>query len=114
MERYEKKSAHLTIFRHVDILPPRMKRMEIDMQTIETHYLPVTNTKPLRVVAVTSGGLRGKPISANNVNGDSVETVHAYAAKLLRDSLGWEGKMIGGHTKRGMIWVFADFAKVIE
>lgn len=72
------------------------------MQTIETYYLPVTNTKPLRVIAVASGGLRGKPISANNISGDSVETVHAAVAKGLRDSLGWEGKMIGGQWHSGL------------
>ena len=72
------------------------------MKTIETKYLACTNTKPARIVA-TDGDNR--IIVGCEQFGDKA---HMHAAKLLRDRLNWPNAMYGGHTKRGMVFVFAD------
>ena len=33
---------------------------------------------------------------------------HAAAAEALANKMAWHGRMIGGHTRKGMVWVWDD------
>ena len=83
------------------------------MQIITTKILTITNTKPLRIKAVSSGGVSiviSRSEDSTNLEGD-----HMKAAKALKDKLKWPGKMHGGHTADGgMVFVFPDKHYVIE
>lgn len=73
------------------------------MQTIETRHFCATAFRGSRIKAVTtSGRWLWKEYSFD----DNDEAAHRAAAYALRDLMGWTGEMIGGHTKRGMVWVF--------
>ena len=72
------------------------------MKTIETRYHGPTNTKGSKIIA-TDGDNR-LTIHVNNAL--SLEANHMEAARLLKTRLAWRGSMQGGHTKRGMVWVF--------
>jgi len=73
------------------------------MQTIKTKYLPATNTKPSRLKAKASGGA-SLVMSVSNQEGD--DQTHVDVARALKRKLKWEGKMYGGDTKEGMVFVF--------
>ena len=75
------------------------------MGTIETKLLPSTNNRGYRVKATASGGA-----SITIAQDHTLEECdkHAKAALALLRKLDWKGRMIGGHTKDGMVWVFAD------
>ena len=72
------------------------------MQVIFTKYYGPTNTKGSRIKAWTSGG---KVMWFEYYD---VGCSHENAAKILKDEMKWESKMCGGHTKDGMVFVFAD------
>lgn len=75
------------------------------MQSIETKYVSPTNTRGAKIKAVSSGGESITiPISYDL----DTEQNHAAAAKALKDKLNWKGKMIGGDTKYGYIFVFEE------
>ncbi len=78
------------------------------MQTIETRYLPASMHRPARMVAIASGGgPRSRVVlSASDIEGATHDSAHVAAARALMVRKGWAGKMIGGHTKRGMVFVF--------
>ena len=38
----------------------------------------------------------------------SGQDVHRKAAEALRDKMGWPGRLIGGATERGYVFVFAE------
>lgn len=76
------------------------------MVAIETHYLGPTDRKRSRYVAVAETGNR-VCLNADTSIDDSLN--HARAAKALRAKLCWNGKMVGGGTKKGMAWVFIDY-----
>jgi len=38
----------------------------------------------------------------------SPEENHADVCHALLVKLGWKGKLVGGDTKKGMVWVFID------
>lgn len=73
------------------------------MKAIETYYLQATSTKPTRIKAVEPDGIG---ITMPWDHGIDADANHRAAQRALCDRLGWTGNMIGGHTKRGMVWVF--------
>jgi hypothetical protein len=75
------------------------------MQTIETKYVGATNYRGSRIIATTSSGHR---LTISYDCALRSEDAHASAATQLRDKMAWTGEMFGGHTKRGMVWVFVD------
>ena len=72
------------------------------MIAIETRYHGPTNTKGSRIVASANG----HRLTIGVDNAVSVEDNHANAAKELARKLKWTGRLIGGHTNRGMVWVW--------
>jgi len=81
------------------------------MQTINCKVLPATNTKPTRIKATAEGGFSH---TISSWDGNIDEGYKKAALQLKRDKLGWTGKMIGGHTKNGMCFVFFNETYVIE
>ena len=77
------------------------------MQTISTKYLGATNSKPSRIIAKTSSGKR---ISLSFDHALNENQNHMRAAQELMTRLQWSGRMIGGHTKEGMVFVVSDMA----
>ncbi len=73
------------------------------MQTIETKYYGATTHKGARIKAWTSGGFV-KWFSYNHEL--NAANNHCAAAKAIKDELEWRGKMHGGHTKNGMVFVW--------
>ena len=73
------------------------------MKAIETRYLGATIMRSSRIVATTEGGNR-LTIAYDSEREPDVN--HAVAAQALMDKLEWGGTMTGGHTARGMVWVF--------
>ena len=74
------------------------------MKSIQTHYIGPSATKPSRIVA-TDGDNRVIVVYDDFL---SVDDNHSVAACQLRSKLGWIKPMVGGHTKKGMVWVFTD------
>lgn len=74
------------------------------MKSIETTYFGPTNIRGSRIGA-TDGDNR---IYMGYRSELSSEENHRHAAIELRKKLKWDGLMHGGHTKRGMVWVFSD------
>ena len=76
------------------------------MQTITTKYFGATNFKGSRIKATNSSKAASVTIGydhALNLDGN-----HKKAAKKLKTKLNWDGKLYGGHTEPGMVWVFVD------
>ena len=76
------------------------------MQTIETRFIPATNTKGERVKAIASGG-GGSVTLQWSYSGQTVDC-HFEAVKALCLKLGWLGKFVAGSTKKGFVWVFVE------
>jgi hypothetical protein len=82
------------------------------MQTISTKYLGPTNTKPSRIISRASSSPGSVTINVDHSR--SIEDNHAFAARRLMEKLGWKGRLVGGHTKNGMCWVFtSEFINVV-
>lgn len=75
------------------------------MKAISTHYLGATNYRGSRIVATDADNNR---VSRPYGNERDTEAEHRAAAEALRDKMGWKGELIGGGTKDGMCWVFAN------
>lgn len=75
------------------------------MQTIQTRYIGPTNTKGARIKATHSGGFKSVTVGFHSEETELL--AHKSAANKLRELLAWDGKMIGGDTADGMVWVFA-------
>lgn len=78
------------------------------LTAIETRYLGPTNMRGSRIVATT--GDRVRLIVPYDYNADRPCDAHAKAALALCNKMGWDGDLIGGHTRSGMCWVFANKA----
>lgn len=78
------------------------------MQTIETKYLPATNTKQSRIKATASGATTDKKRQSVTVGYNSSNTPDVDAALQLARKLGWSGTLIQGGTREGSVFVFAD------
>jgi hypothetical protein len=75
------------------------------MKAISTRYLGPTNYRGARITAFDSDRNR---ITVSYPHGLSGEAVHRVAAEALRDKMGWTGRLIGGATRDGYVFVFAD------
>lgn len=80
-------------------------------QTIRTKYLSVTNHRPVRFKATSSGGcsliLGGEELSLCNEPAKN----HALVARTLAETLGWKGDLVGGNLDAHgdvMVWVFTS------
>lgn len=85
------------------------------MQTIETYIVPCTNFKPTRIVARQSGGpariIRSKSEIENSFSAHCAindDMIHRKMAELFMQKMNWDNPIVGGHTKRGMVWVLLD------
>ena len=82
------------------------------MQAITTKYLGPTNTLPSRIKARV---VCGRSVTVNYDHGlRNAEANHIAAAKALRDDLGWKGRMLGGGTDTGYVFVFVASSIVME
>jgi hypothetical protein len=73
------------------------------MQTIKTKFLSPTDTKPARVKAITTSGI--KMLLSWDHGCDTYEN-HVAAAKALAEKLKWTGQWHGGSADDGeMIFV---------
>ncbi len=75
------------------------------MKAIETKYHGPTDTRGSRFSACDSDGNR---VSVSYDYALNSEDNHRAAAEALKAKMGWDGELIGGSTKRGMVWVFAE------
>jgi len=73
------------------------------MKTIETKYHGATNSKPSRISATTQ---RNPRIYLSYDYALIPEENHQAAAAELLTKMEWSGRMVGGHIKDGMAWVF--------
>lgn len=75
------------------------------MIAIETRYLGPTDKRGSRYVATTCNGHRLMRSADDDLNPTENQ---AAAARALADKMTWKGELVGGGTKLGMCWVFAD------
>ena len=75
------------------------------MKSIETKYVGPSNVKGSRIIATDCGDHR---LIMSYDCAWSNEENHMNAAKQLCERLHWTGSLWGGHTKSGMVFVFAD------
>lgn len=73
-----------------------------NMQTIETKYFGPGNVRGSRIKATSTSGLT---LTQHLTHETTLEKEHYRVAQALADKLNWECKLIGGETKRGMIFV---------
>ena len=74
------------------------------MQTISTKYMGVTNHRGARIKAITSS--KGASVTLSYDHALNSDENHRKAAAALKAKIDWKGRMIGGHTEPGMVWVF--------
>ena len=79
------------------------------MKAITTIYHGPTNTRGSRIFADDGDGNRSI-IPVNNAL--SIEQNYAEAVKRLCSKTGWEGSLVGGHLKHGMVWVWETDEKL--
>jgi len=77
------------------------------MQSITTKFIGPTNHRAARVKATTAAG---HTLTVSYSYEDSHRS-HAQAALQLARKLGWDGTLIEGGTKDGMVFVFDSGAK---
>ena len=75
------------------------------MKAISTKYLGPSNVRGSRIKAYDEDGNQATINYPHELSG---EAVHRQAAEALRDKMGWTGTLIGGGTKEGYVFVFAD------
>ena len=73
------------------------------MKAIETKYLGATDTKPSRIKAFANGG---NQITISYDHELNQGQAHRKAAQALADKMGWKGRLIGGGTANGYVFVF--------
>lgn len=78
------------------------------MKSIECHYIGPSDTKPARIVATDGDNRIVVSYHVQNEQASSLpDSAYRRAAIALCRKLGWNsGRMIGGHTKRGMVFVW--------
>lgn len=78
------------------------------MKAIQTTYKGPTNYRGSRIIASDCDGNR---ITIPYPHELDSPDAHRKAAEALRDKMGWEGELIGGWLKNGMVFVFAPKTK---
>jgi hypothetical protein len=74
------------------------------MKAIETKYIGPSCVRGSRIKAFDGDN----SITLSYDNGLNNEDNHKEAAIALCKKLGWHGSLQGGHTKKGMVWVWFD------
>jgi hypothetical protein len=74
------------------------------MKTIETRYIPPSNTKGSRIMATDCGDHR---IYVHTDHALQNDENHVAAARKLCEKLAWHGEFVRGATKTGYVFVFA-------
>ena len=75
------------------------------LQGIETKHIGMTDTKPMRIVAVSAMGERTVINFDHNI--DTVDN-HINAAKALVRKLGWDSDIVTGSSKNGYIHILVS------
>lgn len=75
------------------------------MKAIETHYLGSTDRRSSRIVASDSDGNK---VTIPYPGELDTEKAHRKAAYILKNKMGWHGKLVGGSTKKGYVFVFVS------
>ena len=77
------------------------------MKAISTKYLPATNYLGSRIKATAEGG---NSITLSYDDALNSDQMHLKAAIALRDKMNWKdgGKLIGGGTETGYVFVFSN------
>ena len=79
------------------------------MKAILTKFISQTNHKPARIKAYDSVGNSILVSWDEATNNDRRhEEAYLYAAKQLAIKMGWSTNLLGGGTKEGYAFVFAD------
>jgi hypothetical protein len=81
------------------------------MKAITTKYHGPTNTRGARI---TASDMDGNRVTVSRNLNEDVEQSHAAAAWALCLKMNWHGKLWGGSTKEGMVWVFEDNRRTLE
>lgn len=74
------------------------------MIAIETKHLPWTENRPARIKATAPAG-QNITLSRDSLP-DNDYDAHKAVALALCESMNWGKELVGGGTKRGMVWVF--------
>ena len=75
------------------------------MKAITTTYHGPTDTRGSRITASDGDGNRITVPYDHALNGAGN---HRAACLALCAKLGWHGELVGGHTRTGMVWVWAN------
>lgn len=75
------------------------------MRAIFTKYLGATEKRGSRIMATDEERHRVF-IPYDNEFHDTA--LHRLAARTLCKKMKWKGRIVGGHTKKGMVWVFVS------
>ena len=75
------------------------------MQAISTKFIGPSNVKGSRYKATNPDG---KSVTLSSDHALNSDRNHLRVAVALRDKMGWKGELIGGATKDGYAFVFAD------
>lgn len=75
------------------------------MKTILTKYMGPTNCRGSKIKASDEDG---NTVTLPYDSAKNSNDCHLEAAVALCQKMDWIGKLHGGHTKAGMVWVFYD------
>ena len=77
------------------------------MKAITTKYIGPTNYRGSRIKAVAEGG---NSITLSYDDALNSDQNHLAAAVALRDKMNWKdsGKLLGGGTEKGYVFVFSN------
>jgi hypothetical protein len=75
------------------------------MKAIETRYLGPTDYRGSRIKATDGDGNSATISYPYELSG---EDCHRLAADALLNKMGWTGKLAGGSTKQGYVFVFVE------
>ena len=84
------------------------------MKAITTKYHGPTDRRGSRFIADDGDGHR---VTVSYDHALNSEQNHARACQALKDKMKWEGDMVGGGTKDGMVWAFLEsctFSELVE
>lgn len=73
------------------------------MRTISTKFIAATDTKSKRVKATVCEGTQSVTLLYDHAL--NADRNHMAAAIALMEKLGWQDRMLGGHTDDGMVFV---------
>lgn len=82
----------------------RERRKEMTSTAIVTKYLGPTNNRGTRIKATADGA---SLTLARQFNLE-LDADHLRVAEALRVRLGWTGKLVGGATRTGYVFVFVE------